>query len=94
MDVIEAIHTRRSIRSYSPRLVERELIEDIIWDAAQAPPRSAGNNPGPSMSPRALSAFRHSATKHCSTPGTTIPTSQDGSGQTDLTLRSSGAPLL
>ena len=45
MDVIEAIHTRRSIRSYSPRLVERELIEDIIWDAAQAPPPFSGQLP-------------------------------------------------
>ena len=27
MDVIEAIHTRRSIRSYTPQPVERELIE-------------------------------------------------------------------
>ena len=45
MDVIEAIHTRRSIRSYSPRPVERELIEDIIWDAAQAPPPFSGQTP-------------------------------------------------
>ena len=45
MDVIEAIHTRRSIRAYSPRLVEREAIEDIIWDAAQAPPPFSGQLP-------------------------------------------------
>ena len=45
MDVIEAIHTRRSVRSYSPRLVERELIEEMIWDAAQAPPPFSGQMP-------------------------------------------------
>ena len=45
MDVVEAIHTRRSVRSYSPRPVERELIEAIIWDAAQAPPPFSGQLP-------------------------------------------------
>jgi nitroreductase len=45
MDVIEAIHTRRSIRAYSPHVVERELIESIIWDAAQAPPPFSGQLP-------------------------------------------------
>ena len=45
MDVIEAIHTRRSIRSYLPRAVERELIEQVIWDAAQAPPPLRGQVP-------------------------------------------------
>ncbi|HEY1709110.1 MAG TPA: nitroreductase family protein [Rhizomicrobium sp.] len=37
MDAIEAIHTRRSIRDYAPRAVPREVIEAIVWDAAQAP---------------------------------------------------------
>ena len=37
MDTIEAIHARRSIRSYEARGVPRELIEAIIHDAAQAP---------------------------------------------------------
>lgn len=37
MDTIEAIHTRRSIRSYDVRAVPRELIEAVIHDAAQAP---------------------------------------------------------
>jgi nitroreductase len=37
MDPIEAIHTRRSIRGYKARNVERSLVEDILWDAAQAP---------------------------------------------------------
>src|SRR5271166_5736784 len=45
MDVIEAIHTRRSIRSYLPQPVERELIEQVIWDAAQAPPPHSGQVP-------------------------------------------------
>jgi nitroreductase len=38
MDVITAIHGRRSVRSYRPTLVPRELIEAVILDAAQAPP--------------------------------------------------------
>jgi nitroreductase len=37
MDTITAIHTRRSIRDYEKRTVEREIIADILWDAAQAP---------------------------------------------------------
>ena len=37
MDTITAIHTRRSIRDYEKRPVEREIIADILWDAAQAP---------------------------------------------------------
>ena len=37
MDTVTAIHTRRSIRDYEKRPVARELIADILWDAAQAP---------------------------------------------------------
>ena len=37
MDTITAIHTRRSIRDYEKRAVKREIIADILWDAAQAP---------------------------------------------------------
>jgi hypothetical protein len=37
MDTITAIHTGRSIRDYERRAVEREIIADILWDAAQAP---------------------------------------------------------
>jgi nitroreductase len=37
MDTVTAIHTRRSIRDYEKRVVEREMIVDILWDAAQAP---------------------------------------------------------
>jgi nitroreductase len=46
MDVIEAIHGRRSIRAYRPAPVERPLIEDLIWAAAQAPtPPVSGDSP-------------------------------------------------
>ncbi len=38
MDVIQAIHNRRSVRDYDPRPVARALIEAILLDAAQAPP--------------------------------------------------------
>ena len=38
MDLIEGLHSRRSIRSYEPTSVQRELIERIILDATQAPP--------------------------------------------------------
>jgi nitroreductase len=41
MDVIEAIHTRRSVRAYSTEPVERAILEALIWDAAQAPPPTA-----------------------------------------------------
>lgn len=37
MDAIDAIHGRRSIRAYLPHSVDRELIEAVIADAAQAP---------------------------------------------------------
>jgi nitroreductase len=45
VDAIEAIHTRRSVRSYTSRSVECDLIEEIIWDAAQAPPPHSGQVP-------------------------------------------------
>ena len=45
MDVIAAIHGRRSIRSYDPKPVERDLIESVIEDAAQAPPPFRGMVP-------------------------------------------------
>jgi nitroreductase len=37
MDVIGAIHGRRSIRTYLPRPIERALLEEVLWAAAQAP---------------------------------------------------------
>jgi nitroreductase len=37
MDTVTAIQMRRSIRDYETRAVEREIIADILWDAAQAP---------------------------------------------------------
>ena len=45
MDVIAAIHGRRSVRSYQPTPVPRELIEAIITDSAQAPPPFRGMVP-------------------------------------------------
>jgi len=45
MDVIAAIHGRRSVRSYQPTPIARELIETIISDAAQAPPPFRGMVP-------------------------------------------------
>jgi nitroreductase len=38
MDAIEAIHGRRSVRAYQDRPLDRDLIDALIWDAAQAPP--------------------------------------------------------
>ena len=37
MNVIEAIHGRRSIRAYRPEPVDRMLLEDLAWAAVQAP---------------------------------------------------------
>ena len=46
MDVIEAIHGRRSIRAYRPSPIERALLEDVLWAAAQAPtPPVSGETP-------------------------------------------------
>src|SRR5271155_3789896 len=45
MDLIEAIHSRRSVRDYTDEPVDRDLISDLIWDAAQAPPPFSGQNP-------------------------------------------------
>jgi nitroreductase len=46
MDAIKAIHGRRSIRSYRPDPVPRDLIEDLVWDAVQAPtPPVSGSAP-------------------------------------------------
>jgi len=45
MDVIAAIHGRRSVRSYEPKPVPRDLIENVILDAAQTPPPFRGQVP-------------------------------------------------
>lgn len=37
MDVIEAIHSRRSIRIYRPDPVDRTLMEELLYAAVQAP---------------------------------------------------------
>lgn len=46
MDAIVAIHTRRSVRVYRPQPIPRELIEDVLWAAVQAPsPPASGDTP-------------------------------------------------
>lgn len=46
MDVLHAIHTRRSIRAYTADPLERSLIEALLWDAVQAPtPPVSGPSP-------------------------------------------------
>ncbi len=45
MDTIAAIHGRRSIRDFAEWPVARDLIEAVIWDAAQAPPPFSGQIP-------------------------------------------------
>ena len=45
MDVIAAIHGRRSVRSYDAKPVARDIIESVILDAAQAPPPFRDQNP-------------------------------------------------
>ena len=45
MDTIEAIHGRRSIRSYTATPLEHDQIESVLWDAAQAPPPFSGQVP-------------------------------------------------
>jgi len=46
MNVIEAIHGRRSIRTYRDEPVERSLIEELVWAAVQAPtPPASGDMP-------------------------------------------------
>ena len=37
MDVIEAIHRRRTIRVYRPEPVSRALLQQVLWAAVQAP---------------------------------------------------------
>ena len=37
MDVIEAIHRRRTIRAYRDEPVDRALLEQVLWAAVQAP---------------------------------------------------------
>ena len=45
MDAIEAIRSRRSIRSFRPDVVPRSMIQKVIADAAQAPPPFSGQVP-------------------------------------------------
>ncbi len=45
MDTIEAIRTRRSVRSFRPERVPRDVIQSLVADAAQAPPPFSGQVP-------------------------------------------------
>lgn len=46
MDAIEAMHSRRSIRAYRPEPVPRDLLQELIWAAVQAPtPPVSGATP-------------------------------------------------
>lgn len=46
MDVVQAIHSRRSIRAYTAEPLDRTLIEVLLWDAVQAPtPPVSGPSP-------------------------------------------------
>jgi nitroreductase len=46
MNVIDAIHGRRSIRAYRPEPVDRTLTGDLLWAAVQAPtPPHSGDEP-------------------------------------------------
>ena len=38
METLEAIHGRRTVRSFGAQSPDRTLIEALVWDAAQAPP--------------------------------------------------------
>jgi signal transduction histidine kinase/nitroreductase/ActR/RegA family two-component response regulator len=37
MNIIDAIHGRRSVRSFAPQPVPREVVEDLLWHAVQVP---------------------------------------------------------
>ena len=46
MNVLEAIHSRRSIRKYRPDPVDRALLEELLYAAVQAPtPPPSGERP-------------------------------------------------
>jgi nitroreductase len=46
VDAIQAMHERRSIRAYESRPVARELVEELLWAAVQAPtPPVSGKAP-------------------------------------------------
>ena len=46
MDVLDAIHGRRTIRSYRPEPVDRGLLQQVLWAAVQAPtPPVSGDSP-------------------------------------------------
>ena len=89
MDVIEAIHGRRSVRSYDPRPVGRELIESVILDAAQAPPPFRGQP----LAFNVIEGVPRIATygaRAMDTPGITVRPELVGTGSTGPASRFSG----
>jgi nitroreductase len=47
MDVHDAVHARRMVRSFSPRPVPRDILDQLLADALRAP--SAGNTRGTAL---------------------------------------------
>jgi hypothetical protein len=84
MDVIEAIHGHRSVRSYDPKPVERDLIENLILDAF------AVRFLGLSMLFKASSASQRMVCVQWTTREIIIPTDLVGIGLKDLTSKSFG----
>jgi len=92
MDAIEAIRTRRSIRSYLTRPVERNLIEQIIYGMLRKlHHRGAARFLGHSMSSRASTGFPPTGIGQNNTQKTITRTSQAGNGRKYPTFRCSGA---
>lgn len=77
MDVIDAIHTRRSVRAYADTPVPRALIEQLILDAAQTPPPFRGQVPWTftvatgrdRIAALGAAAFRHARAMRATGPG-------------------------
>jgi nitroreductase len=77
MDTIEAIRSRRSIRSFRQEAVPRALIESVIGDAAQAPPPFSGQVPwsfsvlegAPRIAALGERALQHAKEHHPDGPG-------------------------
>jgi nitroreductase len=90
MDVIEAIHGRRSVRSYKSKPVERALIECLILDAAQAPPPFHGQIPW------VFNVIEGIEMVHArwNMPEIIVRKGLVGAGSIDLTSRSFGERLL
>ena len=86
MDTITATHTRRSIRHYERRAVERDIIADILWDAAQAPTTPVS---GPFLFHVIEGAERIAmATAPSNSPASTAPIPLATTGRTGRTSKS------